>query len=135
MQIVLGITTVADANWHWYSFKYSGTFSSLTLASSQYLWVGSVTITDECNAIDVTGGSAVILPLGSTTYKAYDWSEAGAPWTQATVASYPISSSYYCVSFTQVKDAGSTNGLEFLARLWSCLYFWYNFYLRNRCRC
>ena len=68
-----------------------------------------------CNSIDVTGGSAVTLPAGSTTYAANDWKNAGSPLVYETVTEYLIGASSYCVSFTQTADYGDANGLQLKA--------------------
>ena len=65
-----------------------------------------------CAAIDVTGGSAVILPAGSTTYSTGDWGVAGAPSSYAAEQTLPIGSNHYCVSFTQAYENNQANGLQ-----------------------
>lgn len=71
----------------------------------------------DCNAIDVTGGSAVILPAGSTTYSGGDWEDAGAPTAYpSSTTEYSIGTGSYCVTLTKVADySRNSNGLQFQA--------------------
>ena len=93
------------------------------VGSSNALYVSSIVVTydgstegGDCNIIDVTGGSAVILPNGSTTVGSNTWENAGAPTTYPTSATeYAIGSNGYCVNLTQVADYGNSNGLQFKA--------------------
>lgn len=67
-----------------------------------------------CNAIDVTGGSAVILPAGSTSYSRNDWKTAGAPTAYPTSKTeYTIGDDEYCVSLYQAADFNGDDGLQF----------------------
>ncbi|MBO7458799.1 MAG: T9SS type A sorting domain-containing protein [Paludibacteraceae bacterium] len=68
-----------------------------------------------CNTIDVTGGSTVILPAGSTTYSANAWKNAGAPTAYAAEAEATIGTGEYCVKFTQAADFGDGNGMQLKA--------------------
>ena len=75
--------------------------------------MGYIKITPPCQAVNVTGGSAVILPAGSTTYTANDWKAKLAPTTYAAEHTYYINS--YCVTLTRAADYGNSNGLQFEA--------------------
>lgn len=110
---VNGATAInTKSDWDNYSFKISGKITYLQLNSSKYLWIESVIVTDECNSIDVTGGTTVILPAGSTTYNIGDWGTAGALHGYMAETSMPITSNDYCVAFTQAYEAGNANGLQ-----------------------
>lgn len=110
---VNGATAInTKSDWDNYSFKISGKITYLQLNSSKYLWIESVIVTDECNSIDVTGGTTVILPAGSTTYNTGDWGTAGALHGYMAETSMPITSNDYCVAFTQAYEADNANGLQ-----------------------
>lgn len=113
---VNGATAVSTvANFRNYAFKISGKITYIQLNASKYLWVESVTVTDECNTIDVTGGSAVILPAGNAVYATNAWGENGAPRAAASSTSYPIGNNGYCVSFNNAYEDGGdgqANGLR-----------------------
>lgn len=69
-----------------------------------------------CDAIDVTGGSAITLPAGSTTYNTSDWLKAGAAYAYpASVTTYSIGDDAYCVSLTNVADFKDATGIRFKA--------------------
>ena len=90
--------------------NYNTQFTSVTINTESTGGGGS------CNAIDVTGGSAVTLPAGSTTVSSNDWKNAGAPTAYNTAAEYSIGSgTKYCVTLTQAMDGGSSNGLQLKA--------------------
>ncbi len=90
--------------------NYNTQFTSVTINTEPTGGGGS------CNAIDVTGGSAVILPAGSTTVSSNDWKNAGAPTAYNTAAEYSIGSgTKYCVTLTQAGDYGNSNGLQLKA--------------------
>jgi len=74
--------------------------------------LGYVNITTPCTNVDVTGGSAVILPKGTTTYTTSDWGNNGAP-----TGAYPTSATVkningYCVTFTNAYENNNANGLQ-----------------------
>ena len=79
--------------------------------------LGTITISAKCHTIDVTSGSAVILPAGSTTYSGGDWGDAGAPTTYPSSATaYTIGTGSYCVTLTKAADySRNSNGLQFQA--------------------
>ena len=90
-------------------FYFHGSSNVLNLDNAVITYDGS-----DCNAIDVSGGSAVILPKGSTTYSTNDWKTKGAP------TAYPASATLckingYCTTLTQVADFGDADGLRFKA--------------------
>lgn len=105
-----------------YTFSISGKITYIQLNSTKYIWIESVTVSDEagggdCNAIDVTGGSTVILPAGSTSYSGGDWEDAGAPTAYpGSTTEYSIGTGSYCVTLTKVADySRNSNGLQFQA--------------------
>lgn len=104
-----------------YATPQSGTISVQGNTSSNSIYIYGVSIitdsgSETCNEVDVTGGSAVILPAGSTTYATNAWKNAGSPTAySATPTESSIGSGSHCVVFTQASDAGSANGLQLKA--------------------
>ena len=67
-----------------------------------------------CGSIDVTGGSAVILPSGSWTddYATKDWRYAGSPVEYGSEATMAIGANNYCMTFSNAYDANGDAGLQ-----------------------
>ena len=114
------IAVISESNQTWsingttgvasYSRSSSGSTNFTTFTITYKASAGS-----DCNTLDVTGGSTVILPAGSTTYSARDWRYSGAPIAYAAEATNAIGSGDYCVKFTQAMDNANASGLQLKA--------------------
>ena len=101
-----------------YATPQSGTISVQGNTSTNSIWIYGVSIitdsgSETCNDVDVTSGSAVVLPGGSTTYTTSAWKNNGSPTSySATPVENTIGSGSHCVVFTQASDANSANGMQ-----------------------
>ena len=113
-----GGTTLKSATFT-YTTPQSGKVSVQGYTTTNSIFIWAVTIvydsgSETCNDVDVTGGSAIILPAGSTTYTTNAWKNNGAPTAYSTTpAENGIGTGDYCVVFTQTGDNNYANGLQF----------------------
>ena len=111
---IVSVTSEPKKTW---SISNTGVASYSATSNTSFT---SITVTykstsgSACSSIDVTGGSAVILPSGSWTddYAAKDWRYAGSPIEYGSEATMAIGANNYCMTFTNVYDANGAAGLQ-----------------------
>ena len=111
---IVSVTSEPKKTW---SISNTGVASYSATSNTSFT---SITVTykstsgSACSSIDVTGGSAVILPSGSWTddYAAKDWRYAGSPVEYGSAATMAIGANNYCMTFANAYDANGDAGLQ-----------------------
>ena len=102
------------SEWVYFLFSLTGTVSYIQLDASKYLWVQSITVSDEWDGytyVDVKDGNDVYLPSGSSTYTTKDWGNHGAP-TKYKDTTCLIGPNGYSVYFKNSSETSNENGLQ-----------------------